>query len=118
MSKDMNPPKACYGDSETLIVSWGSTQGAVIEAVTMLRKEGMNVGCLNFTDIWPLPMEETISALSKAKRFFVVEGNQTAQFASLIRQQTGLTHSGTILKYDGRPFYPIEIADGVKNLVR
>ena len=118
MSKDMNPPKACYGDSETLIVAWGSSQGAVIEAVSMLRKEGMNVGCLNFTDIWPLPVHETTAVLSKAKRFFVVEGNQTAQFASLIRQQTGLTHSGTILKYDGRPFYPIEIADGVKNLVR
>jgi 2-oxoglutarate ferredoxin oxidoreductase subunit alpha len=118
MMTEMNPPKACHGDSETLIVSWGSTEGAAAEAVDMLRKDGMNVGCLNFTDIWPLPIDSTIKALSNAKRFFVVEGNQSAQFATLIRQQTGLTHSGTVLKYDGRPFYPIDIADGVKKLMR
>jgi 2-oxoglutarate/2-oxoacid ferredoxin oxidoreductase subunit alpha len=84
----------------------------------MLRKEGMNVGCLSFTDIWPMPIEAITTSLRNAKRFFVVEGNQTAQFASLIRQQTGLAHSGAILKYDGRPFFPIEIADGVKKLMR
>lgn len=118
MEKDMNPPKVYHGDSEMLIVAWGSTEGAAIEAVDMLRKEGLNIGCVSFTDIWPLPIDATSNALGNAKRFFVVEGNQTAQLGLLIRQQTGLAHSGAVLKYDGRPFYPIEIADGIRKYVR
>ena len=116
MIKEMNPPKEYHGESEMLLVGWGSTKGAIKEAVDLLRGEGIDVGCLNFVDLWPFPSDKVKTALNKGKRFFVVEQNSTAQFGQLIREQTGLVHSGAILKYDGRPIYPNEIVEGFKQL--
>lgn len=118
MIKEMNPPKEYYGESEILLVGWGSTQGAVKEAVDRLRDAGGDVGCLNFSDLWPFPVEVAAKALSRAKQFLMVELNASAQLGRLLREQTGLAYSGAILKYDGRPFYPKEIIDGVKQYVR
>jgi 2-oxoglutarate ferredoxin oxidoreductase subunit alpha len=38
-----------------------------------------------------------------------VENNATAQFARLLRAETGHQVSGSILKFDGRPFSPTYI---------
>jgi pyruvate/2-oxoacid:ferredoxin oxidoreductase alpha subunit len=46
-----------------------------------------------------------------------VECNSTGQFAQLLRQETGLQPAGNILKYDGRPFYPLEIYKSVKQML-
>ena len=118
MIKEMNPPKEYHGESGILLVGWGSTKGAIREAVDLLRGEGIDVGCLNFVDLWPLPSDKVKTALNKGKRFFVVEQNSTAQFGQLIKEQTGLVHSGAILKYDGRPIYPNEIVEGFKKFER
>jgi 2-oxoglutarate ferredoxin oxidoreductase subunit alpha len=118
MIKEMNPPKEYYGEAAILLVSWGSTEGAVKEAVDLLRAAGGDVGCLNFSGLWPFPAEAAVKALGKAKQFLMVELNASAQLGQLLREQTGLLYSGAILKYDGRPFYPNEIVDGVKKYVR
>ena len=118
MLKEMNPPKEYHGEAEIIIAGWGSTAGAVKEAVDRLRAEGFDAGSLHFTDLWPFPVEATEKALGKAKRFFMVEQNSSAQLGQLIRERTGLVYSGAVLKYDGRPFYPVEIVDGVKAYVR
>jgi len=47
----------------------------------------------------------------------MVELNSTAQLGQLIRQETGLLYNQSILKYDGRPFYPIEIVTDVNKIV-
>jgi 2-oxoglutarate ferredoxin oxidoreductase subunit alpha len=41
----------------------------------------------------------------------MVEQNSSSQLGLLIREQTGLSFDGTVLKYDGRPFFPIEIVE-------
>jgi 2-oxoglutarate ferredoxin oxidoreductase subunit alpha len=99
-------------------VGWGSTEGALKEAVDWLRGEGIDAGCINFVDIWPFPIEQAKEVLNKGTKLFMVEQNSTAQLGQLIREQTGLVYSGAILKYDGRPFYPYEIVDGVKQYLR
>lgn len=114
MLGEMNPPKAYHGDADLLLVGWGSTEGAIKEAVDQLRAEGSSVGSLSFTDLWPFPVESATPALETAKKFIVVEQNSTAQLGQLIREQTGLAHSGAVLKYDGRPFYPNEIVEAVQ----
>ena len=114
MIKEMNPPTGYHDESEILLVGWGSTKGAIKEAVDRLRKEGTDIGCLNFVDLWPFPSGKVKAALDKGKRFFMVEQNSTAQLGHLIKEQTGLVHSGAILKYDGRPVYPNEIVERFK----
>jgi 2-oxoglutarate ferredoxin oxidoreductase subunit alpha len=118
MIKEMNPPKEYHGDADNLLVGWGSTEGAVKEAVDRLREEAFDVGSLIFADLWPFPSETAAIALNKANKFFMVEQNYTAQLGQLIREQTGLTHSGAILKYDGRPFYPNEIVNNVTSYLK
>ncbi|MBW1642223.1 MAG: 2-oxoacid:acceptor oxidoreductase subunit alpha [Deltaproteobacteria bacterium] len=113
MIKEMKPPQLLYEKSKTLLVCWGSTKGAVMEAVEVLRSRKMDVGCLIFSDIWPFPSDHVISALEKCKKFVMVELNQTAQLGQLIREQTGLSYSDAILKFDGRPIYPNDIVERV-----
>jgi 2-oxoglutarate ferredoxin oxidoreductase subunit alpha len=117
MIKEMKPPQLLYEKSKSLLVCWGSTKGAVLEAVEILRSKKIDVGCLIFSDIWPFPSEHVITALEKCKNFFMVELNQTAQFGQLIREQTGLSYSDTILKFDGRPIYPNEIVERTLQLM-
>jgi len=114
MLAEMNPPRGYHEDSEHLLVGWGSTEGAIGEAVDILRNEGVKVGSIHFNDLWPFPAAATQPLLKGARKFFIVEQNRTGQLGRLIRQETGLKHAGAILKYDGRPFYPVEIVDGLR----
>jgi 2-oxoglutarate ferredoxin oxidoreductase subunit alpha len=117
MISEMKPPRLYHQNSDVLLVTWGSTAGAVIEAVDLLRKEGADVGCAVFTDIWPFPAETVEEILGKTKRFITVENNSLAQFGQLIREQTGLSYSDAILKYDGRPIFPEDIIAGFNKIV-
>ena len=118
MIREMHPPETYHGEAETLLVSWGSTKGAVQEAVDILREAGLDVGSLNFVDLWPFPCERADAILKKAKRFLMVEQNSTAQLGQLIKEQIGRCFSTAILRYDGRPFFPNEIVEKVKHTVR
>ncbi|MBA4368968.1 MAG: 2-oxoacid:acceptor oxidoreductase subunit alpha [Desulfobacterium sp.] len=114
MLSEMNAPETDHEESDILLVGWGSSKGAIQESADLLRKQGMSVGCVHMTDLWPFPEEAVKKILEKCSRFFVVEQNSTAQLGKLIRGQTGIAHDGAILKYDGRPFFPNEIVEGVK----
>jgi 2-oxoglutarate ferredoxin oxidoreductase subunit alpha len=118
MLSEMNPPDTYFPESEILLAGWGSTRGAIREAVDMLRKDGINAGCVNFNDLWPFPADSVKKTLQACKIFYAVEQNSTAQLGRLIKEQTALSYSGAVLKYDGRPFYPFEIADGIKKQVK
>ncbi len=118
MLKEMKAPEIYFGDSDTLLVGWGSTQGAIHEAVDILRANGDDVGSLMFEDLWPFPIQLASEALQKAQAFFMVEQNSGAQLGQLIRMQTGLHPAGAILKYDGRPFFPIEIVKDIQQHLR
>ena len=114
MLQEMRPPKVLHSDSEILLVGWGSTGGAIREAADMLRDEGVDAGSLVFSDLWPFPADAVEACINEKQQLFMVELNSSGQLGTLIREQTGLRCAGTVLKYDGRPFYPVEIADGIK----
>jgi 2-oxoglutarate ferredoxin oxidoreductase subunit alpha len=118
MRKEMNPPEGYFTDSDVVLVGWGSTKGAVREAVDILRSEDLNVGSFHFTDLRPLPNDAVEKHLKGKKKVIMVEQNSTAQLGRLIRQQTGIGHSKAILKYDGRPLYPSDIVKSFKEYAR
>ena len=113
MACDIRPPSVSHPDSKIRLICWGSTLGVVAEAVELLRRGGTDAGCVHFCDIWPFPGEAAAQALAGAERILCVEQNSTAQFAGLLRQETGIAAAQTVLKYDGRPFYPVEIISAV-----
>ncbi|MFP4662701.1 MAG: 2-oxoacid:acceptor oxidoreductase subunit alpha [Halanaerobiales bacterium] len=104
-------------DVEFVLLGWGSTYGALDEARKMLEDEGISVGLLSFSDLWPLPVKKLNEMAEKGVKFVDVESNSTAQFARLIRSETGIKTASNILKYDGRPFTGIEIARRFKEEV-
>lgn len=100
----LNPPQL-YGDesAETTLLTWGSTWGAVYEAMNILSKKGVSINHLHFCDIYPLRTEKLRQVFSKAKQVISIEQNVTSQFSSLVRMETGLDVTMHVNKYDGRP---------------
>ena len=47
----------------------------------------------------------------------IVENNYSGQFARYLRSETGIVADGHIRKYDGEPFMPHHIVDGVKAIL-
>ncbi len=98
-------------ECETLLLSWGSLDGPVKEAITLLNKEGKGkFGALVFGDIFPLPKKVLLDKASKASRIINVEQNATGQLAGLVREYTGIACNASVLKYDGRQLSGEEIA--------
>jgi 2-oxoglutarate ferredoxin oxidoreductase subunit alpha len=96
-------------DADLVLIGWGSTKGAIDEAVDLARAAGHKVGALHFTEVWPLP-ELTFP---EGPQYWVVEGNATGQFARLLRAECGLDVEGRIGRYDG---LPLDAATIVKEL--
>lgn len=119
LEKEISTPQK-YGPkrAETTLISWGSTYGAIHEAVDILRKEDASVNMLHLNELWPFPAKAVVAAVSKARNSYVIENNATGQLARLIKAETGYAVSGRILKYDGRPFTPAYIAQAVRKEVR
>lgn len=103
---------------EILLLGWGSLYGPLKEAVELLNKEGHQVGALIFGDLYPLPTKllEKYSAI--AKKLVNVEQNFNGQLAKLIRMETGISVTNSILKYDGRQLSSYEIYSRVKSEVQ
>jgi len=112
--KDIKPPFV-YGapESEVILISWGSTYGAVREAVDILNAGDSRAGMIHFSEIWPFPADAVASTLNKTNLKYTVEGNAGGQLARLIRTETGIAMDGMILKYDGRPFTPAYIVERI-----
>lgn len=113
--KEIEPPRL-YGPkrAETMLIGWGSTYGAISEAVDILRKERVSVNLVHLSELWPFPAEAVTDALSRARQSYVIESNATGQLSHLIRAETGKEVSGKILKFDGRPLTPAIIVQEVK----
>ncbi|RJQ36100.1 2-oxoacid:acceptor oxidoreductase subunit alpha [Candidatus Microgenomates bacterium] len=114
-SKEIPLPQL-IGNQEALltIISFGSTKMPILEAIRMLGDGGSKVNYLNVSYLNPFPAETVSSVIKNAKKTLIIEGNKTGQFEGLIREYTGLSVDNNFRKYDGRPFYPEEIAEKIK----
>jgi len=104
---------------EMTLISFGSTKGAVVAARELLEQQhNIKVNVLNLSWIWPFPEQQVTEVLNNGIPFAVVEGNSTGQLAKIIRMETGIKVEKKLLKYDGRPFYPHEIVQFVRNTLK
>lgn len=113
------PVPILYGPktADITFVGFGSTKGAALDGIKMLEDKGIKANYLHFVYIMPFP-KAAKAMLSKARKLVVVEGNFTAQFAGVIAENTGILIEKKLLKYDGRPFYPEEIAEFAKKVLK
>lgn len=118
LKADLEEPKE-FGltDPDYLLVGWGSTEGAIAEATGLLQANGYSVGALVFGDVYPLPEKKLTAKAANAKKVINIEQNFTGQLAKLIRQETGIHCTPSLLKYDGRQITAEDIVKRFKEEV-
>ena len=97
-------------------VAWGSTVGAVRDAMEILAARGVPTRLVYVRTVFPLQTEALRPLLSQGPTL-LVEANFSGQLGRLIRTETGIDLSTKLLKYDGEPFYPAEIAARAQEVI-
>jgi len=102
-----------FGDrtAETVVVSWGSTKGAILDAMDTLEKEGVKLRFLQIRLVNPFPVEAVTKALARAKAIVNVEMNFGAHMG-------GIEPTHQVLKYNGRPMSSTELASAFRDVAR
>jgi 2-oxoglutarate ferredoxin oxidoreductase subunit alpha len=121
-------PPTIHGDDtgDLLVVGWGSTKGAIEEAVDRLRTEGHRVSSLHLTFLSPLQpgLRETFSRFKNVctvelnysdepdAPFITAENRRMGQLAWLLRAAT-LTDVDCWTRVPGEPLRPGAIMDAI-----
>jgi 2-oxoglutarate ferredoxin oxidoreductase subunit alpha len=103
-------------NSKNLIIGWGSTKGAILDAINEGKIDAKFIQVL-FMEPFATKIKEE---LIKAKNVLIIENNSTAQLSQLISHKTGfiIETKNKILRYDGRPFLSDELAEEIKNRLK
>lgn len=118
IAKNSIPEPVLIGEkkADCTLIGWGSTRGPILEAMKILAEKGIKTNYLQIVYLNPFPARKVNEVLDKAKKTVLIENNKTAQLASLIKEKTGRDVDYELLKYDGRPFYPEEIFNSIKEI--
>jgi 2-oxoglutarate ferredoxin oxidoreductase subunit alpha len=113
------PPPALFGaaDSRVTLLGWGSTEGVIREAIEQLADAGIAANNLQIKWLVPFHADAILSILSACAKVIIVENNYSGQFARYLRSETGFAADGHIRKYDGEPFMPHHIVEGVQGIL-
>ena len=104
-------------DADVTLIGWGSSYGAIKEAAEQLNADGITTNRLQIKWIVPFHADAITAIVNAAKKPIIVENNYTGQFYRYLRSETGLTIDSHIRKYDGEPFMPHHIANGVREIL-
>ncbi|MBT6689849.1 hypothetical protein HN903_00815 [archaeon] len=97
--------------SKNLIIGWGSTSGAIKDAIKDLDAKFLQV-------IYCKPLSPQIKKeIEKAEKVILVECNVTGQLGRLIREKTGIKIENRLLKYNSRPFHTDELNKLIKSII-
>ncbi len=107
-----------YGTSDFCIISWGSTKGPILDAIEMLKKDGLKVGFVQMKLLNPFPTDYLKTLFSNVKTVIDIEANQSGQLGSLFNEYMDRKIDYHILKYTGRPMTCTEIYDSLKKILQ
>jgi 2-oxoglutarate ferredoxin oxidoreductase subunit alpha len=110
------PALEVFGDDEeTLVLSWGSTFGAVRAATTDLQKAGAKVSHAHLRYLSPFPAN-LADILARHKRILIPELNM-GQLAAVIRSDFPV-QAESIAKIQGQPFKVSELVARISDAIR
>jgi 2-oxoglutarate ferredoxin oxidoreductase subunit alpha len=117
-SPDLFPPRTWGGQkAEIGFIGFGSTLGAILEAMDELKMKDVPSRFLQLRTLWPFPAAEVRQFLAESRDVFVVEHNFSGQLATLIKSQVSpCLELKNILNYSTRPFVPRDIVEPVLRL--
>jgi 2-oxoglutarate ferredoxin oxidoreductase subunit alpha len=106
-----------YSVHDYTIISWGSTKGPILDALEMLKKEGIDIGFIQIKLIHPFPAEHVKSLLENVKTVIDIEANHSGQLGKIFKQNVTREIDYFILKYTGRGMTSTEIYDSLKKII-
>jgi len=108
-----------FGDpkADVAIISWGSTKGAILDAMEMLEAEGKKVRFVQVRLLNPFPTELVKSMLAGAKAVANIEMNYLGQLGALVSQHVGRAPDYKVVKYNGRPMSLEEVYNAVMQII-
>jgi 2-oxoglutarate ferredoxin oxidoreductase subunit alpha len=111
------PQPQRYGDPDATvgIIGWGSTEGAIQEAVDRAREKGYKVASLHPRILSPLPDRTIKEFIRSVKTVIVPECNYSGQLANLLGAKYGL-QAIRVNKFGGIPFTAGEILRAIEEV--
>jgi 2-oxoglutarate ferredoxin oxidoreductase subunit alpha len=102
-----------FGDpeAETLVLSWGSNEGAMREALDILAEDGYEVRFISVPYLFPRP--DLSAEVAAAEDVIVVECNATGQFADVVEHDV-LERVQRVNKYNGVRYKADELAAEIR----
>jgi 2-oxoglutarate ferredoxin oxidoreductase subunit alpha len=108
-------------DDEITIVSWGSTKGAILDAMDKLAAEESggkkSIKFVQIRLIHPFPTDLVKGMLKDTKVLVDVEMNFSSQLGLLIEQNLHRNIDYRIVKYNGRPISYNEMYDAILRII-
>jgi len=98
------------------VISWGSSFGAALDAVNTAREQGLRVGALKVTTMYPYHAEEIRAFMSRCQEILIPELNLSGQLATLI----GHLFPKDVIRLNmvtGIPIYPSVILVKIREII-
>ena len=98
------------------VIAWGSMFGSAVEAAAAARRQGMNVGALKITSMFPYHAAIIREFMDRCQLILIPELNYEGQLANLI----GHLHRKDVVRLNrtpGMPMPPSMILDKVKSMI-
>ena len=114
VQKTLKPPPI-FGDpgGDLLVVGWGSTRGAIEEAVERLRGEGHKVSAMHLRFLNPLP-PGIKEAMQQFKRVMTIEGNWSDLSNEKLIDETNRRYSALAMLLRARYLVDVDCWSEVK----
>lgn len=106
-----------FGVHEHTIISWGSTKGPILDAISKLKKEGIDIGFIQIKLLNPFPTDYVKPLLKDTKILIDIEANHSGQLGKIFKQNITRDVDYCILKYTGRGMTSTEVYDSLKKIV-
>jgi len=105
------------GSMDLGVIGWGSTFGAILEAVDTARSLGYRVGALKITSIYPYHVQEIKDFMSRCHQVLVPELNYSGQLANVIGHLCG-KELIRLNQVTGVPFSPSAILARIERILK
>lgn len=89
-------------DAGLILVSFGSTARATLEALLMAREEGLKVGMIRPITLWPFPSQIIKETSGRVKKILVVEdnlGQMVEDVMAAVEERAQVHHLGILARH-------------------
>ena len=108
-------------EAKKILISFGSTINVLQELLKMMKNESLELPTVIHLPCVAPFLTKDFNELcdwqkiqDRDQEVYTIEGNATAQLASLIRANSQLQNIKSLLRYDGRPFYAEDLLRWLK----